>query len=108
MKQEKFAMSRRSFLRAGGALVASPLLSQYAFGFETSPVVETTAGKIRGLRSLDVNSFRGIPYGSGVSGARRFMAPEPAKPWTGVRDVTQAGPKAVQPPGSVFDSPELR
>jgi para-nitrobenzyl esterase len=105
MKQEKFAMSRRSFLSVSGALVASPLLSPCAFGLETSPVVETSAGKIRGLRSLDVNSFRGIPYGSGVSGARRFMAPEPAKPWTGVRDATQAGPKAVQPPGSVFDSP---
>jgi para-nitrobenzyl esterase len=106
IRQEKFALTRRSFLGVSGALAISPLLSHYAFGQETSPVVETTAGKVRGLRSLDVHSFRGIPYGGEVSGAKRFMAPEPAKPWTGVRDATQAGPKAVQPPGSVFENPD--
>lgn len=106
-RREQLAVSRRGFLGASGALMLSLLNSRIAFGQEASPVVETTAGKVRGLRSLDVNSFRGIPYAGEVSGPKRFMPPGPAKPWSGIRDVTQAGPRAMQPPGSVFDAPAI-
>jgi para-nitrobenzyl esterase len=53
-------------------------------------IVETTAGRIRG----EEGAFRGIPYAT----AKRFEAPVPPKPWTGVRDALEPGPAAPQPP----------
>ena len=58
----------------------------------------TTYGKIRGLRSEGVNIFKGIPYGGKISGDRRFRAPAPLEPWTGVRDALQLGAPAIQNP----------
>jgi para-nitrobenzyl esterase len=101
------AITRRTFLGGSGALVVSTLLSKRAFGQEASPVVKTSAGKVRGLRAMGVLSFRGIPYGGGVSGAGRFLPPKPPKRWSGIREVTQAGPRAIQAPGSLFESPEI-
>ena len=65
--------------------------------------VETTAGRVRGARANGVTVFRGIPYAS----QRRFQAPGPATPWTGVRDCTQTGARCVQGPGNIFLSPTI-
>lgn len=65
--------------------------------------VETAAGHVRGARANGVTVFRGIPYAS----QRRFQAPEPVTPWTGVRDCTQTGPRCVQGPGNIFLSPTI-
>ena len=105
--QESPAITRRTFLGGSGALVVSTLLAKHTFGQEASPVVKTTAGKVRGLRAMGVLSFRGIPYGGGVSGAGRFMPPGLPKPWAGIREATQAGPRAVQAPGTLFENPDI-
>ena len=105
--QEGPAITRRTFLGGSGALVVETLLSKRAFGQEASPVVKTSAGKVRGLRALGILSFRGIPYGGGVSGAGRFMPPGAAKPWAGIREGTQAGPRAIQAPGSLFENSDV-
>ena len=56
-----------------------------------------SSGKIRGFNRRGIFIFRGIPYGDSTSGANRFMAPKPAKPWAGIRDTLQFGHACIQP-----------
>jgi len=58
--------------------------------------VETTTGKLRGLRASGVSVFHGIPYGGDTS-SRRFSPAVGANPWAGVRDCFKPGPLAPQP-----------
>lgn len=60
--------------------------------------VETSYGRIRGIRKEGVNTFKGIPYGGKVSGDRRFRRAAPVNPWTGVRDALEVGAPSIQPP----------
>lgn len=57
-------------------------------------IAETAAGRVRGVTGGPVTAFRGIPYAR----ADRFAAPEPPRPWSGVRDAATPGPAAPQPP----------
>jgi para-nitrobenzyl esterase len=58
------------------------------------PVIETTAGPVRGTADRTVQTHLGIPYAT----ARRFRPPDPAPRWTSIRDATRAGPAAPQSP----------
>ena len=51
-----------------------------------NPVVETTAGKVRGFSNRGISTFLGIPYGASTTGANRFVAPVKPDPWPGVRN----------------------
>lgn len=59
-------------------------------------IVETTGGRVRGIREGGVAIFRGIPYAASTGGANRFCPPQPAAPWAGVRDAYQYAPSAPQ------------
>jgi para-nitrobenzyl esterase len=59
-------------------------------------VVETEAGRLRGVEHKGVLLFRGIRYARAPSGPLRFRPPVPPEPWAGVRDADQIGPSAPQ------------
>lgn len=57
---------------------------------------KTAYGRVLGLQSAGLATFRG-PFAGSVSGANRFKAAPPLKPWSGVRDALTLGAPAIQP-----------
>ena len=51
------------------------------------PIVQTRAGKLRGLIAEDTYIFRGVQYAT----AKRFHMPEPVEPWEGVKNASVYG-----------------
>jgi para-nitrobenzyl esterase len=58
--------------------------------------VRVTGGMVRGVNERGIRAWRGIPYAAAPVGSRRFRAPAPVEPWTGVRDAAEFGPVATQ------------
>jgi para-nitrobenzyl esterase len=61
-------------------------------------VVATTGGTLRGTTAGRTDEFLGIPYASPPVGPLRWRPPQPAAPWTGIRDATAFAPHCPQPP----------
>lgn len=61
------------------------------------PVVRAPAGAVQGVGVGEVIAFKGIPYAAPPVGGNRWRAPQPAEPWSGVRDASDFGPACVQP-----------
>jgi len=96
-------IGRRTALQAAGPaaliLAGFPALtnaSARAQGAE--PIVETTAGKLRGASAGGVHNFKAIPYAASTEGAGRFMPPVAVTPWAGVRNAVRFGNSAPQVP----------
>ncbi len=62
------------------------------------PLVVAPAGPMRGVAGTGYRAFLGIPYAAPPVGPLRFAPPEPAAPWSAVRDTTAPGPLCPQPP----------
>ncbi|MEN9983269.1 MAG: hypothetical protein RI918_1238, partial [Pseudomonadota bacterium] len=71
---------------------------------DATPRIELPAGWIEGVYGatgaspsvLPLRIFKGIPYASPTDGDKRWLAPQPVTPWTGVRLCDQFGATAVQ------------
>ncbi|PSR56456.1 esterase [Adhaeribacter arboris] len=61
-------------------------------------VVKTQAGLISGVKNQtgDVAIYKGIPFAAPPVKALRWKAPQPVKPWTGVRRCEAFGPSPMQ------------
>jgi para-nitrobenzyl esterase len=71
----------------------------------SEPVIETSAGRVRGRAIDGVVAFKAIPYGAPPIERLRFQAPRPREPWSGVRDATAFAPSAFQPRSEGEDGP---
>lgn len=97
MNHIKPIYGRRTFI--GNALKFSGgiMLAQSIPGLaQSSPVVDTTSGKVRGATREGIHSFKGIPYGASTGGKNRWLPPQPVQAWQGVRDALDYGPRAPQ------------
>lgn len=65
-------------------------------GKESSLVVRTGSGWLRGTRSGGVDRFLGIPYAAPPVGPLRWKPPQPPRPWSGVRKADQLPPRCAQ------------
>jgi para-nitrobenzyl esterase len=64
-------------------------------------VVSTTHGNIEGVQAAGHQVFRGIPYAAPPVASARFQAPRSPAPWAGIRDASQYGASAPQPPSAL-------
>jgi para-nitrobenzyl esterase len=82
------------------ALAAASAVQRSAWSQDAAPEyveTKTTQGRVRGAKTGNLITFKGIPYAGSVSGANRFKAAPMLAPWTGVRDALQFGAPSMQP-----------
>src|SRR5207245_1192050 len=89
---------RRSVLGVTAATVIGTVLaapSGAASAFSSRPavsdgaVVTTDKGPVRGTVTGGYRAYEGIPYAAPPVGRLRWVAPQPVKAWTTVRDATK-------------------
>jgi para-nitrobenzyl esterase len=61
-------------------------------------LVQTQYGMVQGAQEGTISSWKGIPFAQPPMGALRFRPPQPPEAWSNVRQTTQFGPMAMQPP----------
>lgn len=91
--------SRRGFLIGSASVAGAMGLTGRAWGQDMFPVVETTNGKLRGVWTSGVATFKGVNYADTTAGLNRFMPPQPVKKWAGVKDALNFSEVAPQVPG---------
>ena len=73
-------------------------LSCAAFAFAQNTQVKIDNGSLQGVVENGVVAFKGIPYAAPPVGELRWRAPQPVKPWTGVRQATKLEHDCLQNP----------
>jgi len=80
------------------AFCDAPAPARATIPSDAAPTVQMVSGVVRGsyLPDQGLYRFTGIPYAEAPVGERRFKAPEPVKPWSGVREAVAFGPPSAQ------------
>ena len=63
---------------------------------QTGPIVKTAYGKLRGVEEDGIKVFKGVPFAQPPVGELRWKAPQPLKPWKGIRAAVEFGPNPMQ------------
>ncbi len=61
-----------------------------------APRVRVADGELSGLREGDVDAFLGVPYAAPPIGVNRWRAPQPLRPWQGIRPARHFAPSCLQ------------
>ncbi len=61
-----------------------------------APRVRVADGELLGLREGGVEAFLGVPYAAPPTGVNRWRAPQPLRPWRGVRLAQHFAPSCLQ------------
>lgn len=106
---ESLRCGRRTLLQGAATLAGSALLPTLTEAQTKAPspvrsgctttvsagsgkaIVETTTGKVSGYVRNGIFTYKGMPYAAPVGGAARFLPPQKAQPWAGVRSSMQYG-----------------
>ena len=67
-----------------------------AASLQTAPLVRVDSGELQGVVDEGVASFKGIPFAAPPVGDLRWRPPQPAAPWTGVRQAADFGSDCIQ------------
>ncbi|MEP7319706.1 MAG: carboxylesterase family protein, partial [Panacibacter sp.] len=76
----------------------SAIVVLFSFSANKTDTVKVTGGLISGTKSNegDIRIFKGIPFAAPPVGDLRWKAPQPVKPWTGVKKCEAFGPSPMQ------------
>ena len=79
------------------AIASLAILSACKKKEEVTLQVKTQYGVLEGFEENGVKKFLGVPFAQAPVGELRWKAPQPLKPWEGVRDAKQFGDDPMQP-----------
>src|SRR5438093_312342 len=63
---------------------------------QTPAVVRVDTGELQGVVDGGVVSYKGIPFAAPPVGDLRWRPPQPAAPWTGMRQAAEFGADCMQ------------
>ena len=67
---------------------------------QRAPRVRVADGELLGLHEGAVDAFLGVPYAAAPVGVNRWRAPQPMRPWHGLRSARHFAPSCLQKPAS--------
>jgi para-nitrobenzyl esterase len=73
----------------------------------THPIVATDLGRLEGHTKEGVTSFKGVPFAAPPIGCLRWRAPQPAAPWSGIRQAIDYGHDCMQKPFPGDEAPSV-
>lgn len=82
---------------AVAVIAADSFILDQSHAREDATIVAVDGGKVRGVATGGLLTFKGIPFARPPVGNLRWRAPQPVEPWKGIRDATVVGADPMQP-----------